>query len=81
MNFVRIWSRDDDGKSFIHLASSGNDYTICGHDIAGDDLVHARPCKELKGRHRVTCVQCLQIIADVKEYLDAVRTQRDRTGT
>lgn len=69
-NFVRIWAKDDAGKSAIHLVSSGNDYTICGHDIAGDPEVHECDPQELSGlNHRVTCKHCLSIIDDVKTYL------------
>jgi hypothetical protein len=70
-DFVRIWNVDDDGKAFVHLMASGRDHTICGHDAVGDDLVHGRPCEHLLGKHRVTCVQCLGIISDVRKYIRA----------
>ena len=66
--FVRLWNKDDD-KSFIHLMASGMDYTICGHDAVGDDMIHRKPPKDLFGRHRVTCPQCLSIIKDCRDYL------------
>lgn len=67
-NYVRIWPSDDNGCA-IHLISSGHDYTICGHDISGDSMVHRKPPQELEGKHRVTCPHCLQLIEDVKEHL------------
>ena len=75
-DFVRIWAKDDDGPK-IHLYASGNDYTICGHDAVGDDMVHRKPPQDLQGRHRVTCSQCLQIISDVKRYLNPPNKQAE----
>lgn len=71
-DYVRIWSKDDDGPQ-VHLCSSGNDYTICGHDAVCDDSVHQKPPKDLPGKHRVTCPHCLQIINDVKRHLEIHR--------
>ncbi len=68
-SYVRIWNQDDDGAAFVHLVASGKDNTICGHDFAGDSLIHARDPEHLFHRARVTCPQCLSIIADVREHL------------
>lgn len=67
--YVRIWNKDDDGVSYVHLISDGNDFAICGHDYAGDDMIHAKPPEELTGRHRVTCPQCLGTINTVRKHL------------
>ena len=68
-SYVRIWNLDDDGESHVHLISDGNDFTVCGHDIAGDDDIHLKPPQELPGRHRVTCPLCLNTIETVRGHL------------
>lgn len=73
VSYARVWNRDDDGDSFVHLVSDGNDYTVCGHDIAGDELVHLKPPVELSGFHKVTCPQCVATIATVKAHLDRAK--------
>lgn len=45
---VKIWALDDDWPE-IHIAAGFNDYTICGHDTAGDELVHKRQPQFVEG--------------------------------
>jgi len=58
---------DDDGelKKETHFVIGGNDYSICGHDLAGDsDLGYA----EGKETHNsVNCPDCLCLVHACKK--------------
>ena len=72
MQYIKTWKlKVDGGGQATHLEGIGESYTLCGLDTAGDDHVHAKPPEMLKGRHRVTCLHCKQIIALVVEHLKA----------
>jgi hypothetical protein len=32
-------------------------------------MLHRKPPMQLRGKHRITCPHCLQIIEDIKRYL------------
>jgi hypothetical protein len=49
-----------------HLPGKG-DYTLCGLDAVGDDLIHLRD-PEANNDYRVTCPDCLEIIRIVSIY-------------
>lgn len=69
MSVYLYWkTTDEDGRVSTHLSEAG-DHSICGHDLAGDDMVHSKPPEALEGKHRVTCQHCLQIIELVKLHL------------
>jgi len=69
MNYWKTWH---EGKTRTHLDGIGDSYTLCGVDTAGDDLVHDRDPERLHGMqmHVVTCEDCQQIIAIVRDHLD-----------
>lgn len=65
-----FWRTYNDGGQSTHIEGPGNDYTLCGLDIAGDDVIHDKPPEMLEGRnHRITCKQCLEAVKVVKVYL------------
>lgn len=68
------------GGSRVHLAGQNlaDDLTLCGFDLAGDDLVHRKDPEEIPGSTapRITCPDCKAIIATVRAHLrvpDVVR--------
>lgn len=69
MSVSNYWKTcDEDGKTRTHLSRDG-DSSICGHDLAGDDLVHSKPPTDLGRKSSITCELCLQIIDLVKHHL------------
>lgn len=60
---------DIDGGQMTHLEGPGDSYTLCGYDIAGDTKIHRKPPELLKGRKRITCPQCHQVISFVKDFI------------
>lgn len=62
---IQTWN---DGDSRIHLRGL-SDFTLCGLDAVGDDLVHDKDPVILEGRPKVTCEHCLDIIRIVKAHL------------
>lgn len=52
-----------------HVEGTGDSYTLCGLDIAGDDLVHKKPPMEIAKPKRITCEHCQQVIAIVQAHL------------
>lgn len=70
--YKTVRTKRDGGETRTHLEGIGDSYTLCGLDTAGDDTIHGKPPIELPpGKHRITCEQCLQIIAIVREHLQA----------
>ena len=75
--YVKIFAVDDGGKSHVHLMASGYDTTICGFDAVCCDIfdssVHLKaPVAMSHKNHRVTCPQCLTIIACVRDHIDEI---------
>lgn len=61
-----------DGKTLVHLAhSAGEDQSICGEDVVGDDSLDDKTPESLgeNVRRRVTCPHCLAIIATCRDHL------------
>ena len=70
MSFVRTFKKKcDGGGQDIHLTGL-SDYTLCGLDTSGDDMVHEKEPQFLTGRHRINCVHCISIIEIVKDHLN-----------
>lgn len=59
----------DGGGQSTHLEGIGCDYTLCGLDTAGDDVVHRKPPEVVPGKPRITCRHCQQIIDLVVEHM------------
>ena len=72
MRFVRTYRLSDEGgEQRTHLVNPAHDYTICGLDTAGDELVHRRQPEILEGNnHRLTCEHCQGIVRTVEEFLN-----------
>lgn len=69
--YVKTFGEPGETKIKIHIVNPGRDFTICGLDIAGDNMIHDKPPKSFPRRekHRVTCEDCLHIIEAVKDHL------------
>ena len=68
---IEYWKTWNEGKQSTHLARHGSDYTICGLDLIGDELVHDRPPESLStlNKRRITCPHCLSLIETVMEHI------------
>jgi hypothetical protein len=60
---------EEGGGSLTHIEGIGDSHTLCGFDIAGDDLVHRKPPECIKRPARLTCPDCNQIIDIVQRHL------------
>jgi len=76
MNTLTYWrtfgepGKDRTGQR-THLEGTGDSYTLCGTDTAGDDATHRKPPVIVKGKPRITCEHCQQIIELVRAHLKA----------
>lgn len=76
--FRTVRTKRDGGETRTHLEGIGDSYTLCGLDTAGDETIHGKPPTELpSGKHRITCEQCLQVIAIVREHLGTRTPNKD----
>ncbi len=71
LRYWRTYTRADDSgpAQATHLEGIGDAYALCGKDVSGDDLTHRKPPECLPGRARITCPDCLQIVALVRAHL------------
>lgn len=67
---LRYWKTYSvEGDTRTHIDGISDSSALCGCDLAGDDLVHRKQPECVQGKARVTCPDCLAIIATVKEHL------------
>lgn len=66
---LRYFRTYQNGGQSTHMDGIGDSYTLCGVDTAGDDLIHEKPPEELDHKPRITCRDCQQIIAMVREHI------------
>lgn len=69
--YIKTYGEPGEPKIRIHIGHPTMDTTLCGVDASGDELVHHIPPEYLpKGQgYRVTCEDCLGIIAAVSDHL------------
>jgi hypothetical protein len=71
--YIKTFGEPGEPKIRTHILNPGMDVTICGLDAVGDDMIHDKPPESLpRGkRYRVTCEDCLNIIAAVRDHISA----------
>lgn len=74
VSYFQTW--DVDGNTCIHLGGI-SDMAICGLDLFGDDLIHAKDPIELTEDADITCPQCLQTLHTAKLYFEIQQLKKE----
>jgi len=65
-SYWRIYSKEYGTRTHLYGI---NDYTFCGVDTSGDDLIHVKPPEPLYERpSRITCPHCLQLLEIARSH-------------